>query len=477
MERTTTTAPALFVLCTAQFVLQLDFSIVNVALNTIQAELAFSPAGLQWVVTAYALTFGSLLLLGGRLGDLVGRRRLLLVGLWVFALASLAGGLAPSPGWLVGARFVQGAGAALVAPTVLSMLTAIHAEGEARTRALGLWTAATAAGGTTGIVAGGVLTQYLGWRSIFLVNLPLIGLLIPLALRSLPATGADRSHRLDLAGAVLSVASIGSLIFGLSDGEQRGFGSPVAVAAFALFAVLAAAFVAVERTVAEPMVPFGFLRPPVRRSSTVVMFAVGGIVAAYAYFAALYLQRGLGYSEAKAALGLVPPPLTIVATSMLVTRRLIGRTGIKRVLLLGLASVAAGQCWLAQATETGTYLGSVLPGLLFTAFGIGLVFPGTSVGVTSSVEPHEQGLAGGLLTTAQQVGAAICVAVLATIASTTGHGAGHTVVDGYRSAYLVATGIALVAFAVITATRFGARPAGSRAMPARRPGATSPIDR
>ena len=189
---TTRAASPLLLLCVAQFVLQLDFSIVNIALRTIASELGFSAAGLQWVVTGYALSFGSLLLLGGRLGDVLGRRRLLLTGLWVFGAASVVCGLATSPVMLVAARFVQGIGAALMAPTIIAMLTAIYADGPARTRALGLWTAATAAGGVSGIVAGGVLTQYLGWRSIFLVNIPLIAVLLPAARRMLPEVPGDR---------------------------------------------------------------------------------------------------------------------------------------------------------------------------------------------------------------------------------------------------------------------------------------------
>jgi MFS family permease len=232
---------ALALLCIAQFVLQLDFSIVNVALRTIESKLAFAASELQWIVTAYALTFGALLLLGGRLGDVLGRRRMLLAGLWLFGGASLACGLASSPPMLIAARLLQGAGAALLAPTILATITTIYPDGGDRTRALGIWTAATATGATAGVVAGGVLTQYLGWRSIFLVNLPVIAALIPLIRLVLPnAPGERSSHGLDAPGAVLATLTIAALIFGLSDGSQHGFGSTAAVGAFGASALLAA---------------------------------------------------------------------------------------------------------------------------------------------------------------------------------------------------------------------------------------------
>src|SRR6266581_9048023 len=212
-------------ICAAQFVLQLDFSIVNVALPTIQRDLGFPPADLQWVVTGYALTFGSLLLLGGRAGDLLGRRRLLLLGLTLFALASLTCGLALSPLMLILSRFVQGVGAAFVSPAALSLLTTTNAEGAARNRALSIWQATTAAGASAGVIAGGVLTQYLGWRAIFLVNLPIIAILLILIPRTIPADKSTGRQRIDVPGAVLVTASAAALIYGLSNGQQQGFGS------------------------------------------------------------------------------------------------------------------------------------------------------------------------------------------------------------------------------------------------------------
>ncbi|MEY2433674.1 MAG: hypothetical protein QOC92_3399 [Acidimicrobiaceae bacterium] len=222
---------ALTLICAAQFVLQLDFSIVNVALPTIQRQLGFTSAHLQWIVTGYALTFGSLLLLGGRVGDLIGRRRLLLVGLSLFGVSSLGAGLAPSQAMLIGSRFVQGASAALVAPSALALLTALFREGPPRTRALGIFPGATAAGAMAGVVLGGLLTEYAGWRAIFLVNPPIVVILSVLAIRLLPHDTHGERTRLDLAGAALVTASVAALIFGLSEGQQQGFGAAPALGA------------------------------------------------------------------------------------------------------------------------------------------------------------------------------------------------------------------------------------------------------
>jgi MFS family permease len=258
---------SLGLICAAQFVLQLDFSIVNVALPTIQRELGFAPADLQWVVSGYALTFGSLLLLGGRAGDLLGRRRLLVLGLVLFGLASLTCGLALSPLMLILSRFVQGAGAAFVSPSALSLLTTTNAEGAARNRALSIFQASTAAGASTGVIAGGVLTQYLGWRVVFLVNLPIIAVLLLLIPRVLPDDTSTARQRLDVPGAALVTASAAALIYGLSSGQQQGFASPGTVLALVAAVLLAVVFVLVERTTAAPLVPFSYFSSPTHRAA------------------------------------------------------------------------------------------------------------------------------------------------------------------------------------------------------------------
>src|SRR6266851_10150271 len=274
---------ALALICAAQFVLQLDFSIVNVALPTIQRELGFAAADLQWVVTGYALTFGSLLLPGGRAGDLLGRRRLLLLGLTLFAFASLTCGLALSPLMLILSRFVQGAGAAFVSPSALSLLTTTNAEGTARNRALSIWQASTAAGASAGVIAGGVLTQYLGWRAIFLVNLPIIAVLLLLIPRVIPDDKSTGRQRIDVLGAALVTASAAALIYGLSSGQQQGFGSLGTVLALGAAVLLALVFVLVERTTTAPMVPFSYFSSPTHRAAVGAMLLMGAVIACASY--------------------------------------------------------------------------------------------------------------------------------------------------------------------------------------------------
>jgi EmrB/QacA subfamily drug resistance transporter len=439
----------LTLICAAQFVLQLDFSIVNVALPKIQQDLHLAAAQLQWVVTGYALTFGSLLLVGGRLADLFGRRRMLAAGLVLFALASLACGLAQWPLMLIIARILQGAAAALVSPAALSLLTTSNPEGPARNRALSIWQATTAAGATAGIVAGGLLTQYLGWRSVFLVNPPVIVIMLTLIGR-LPASRPAGGQRIDVPGGVLVTVSIAALIFGLSYGQQHGFTAPVTLAGLVLAAVLAVAFVRVERTAAAPMLPLAIIADRTRRAAVGVMLLIGAVLAGYVYFISLYLQKVEGFSPLQTGLALVPSTITVVLVSTLATRRLLTKFAIKQVLLAGLAAIAGGQLWLAQIHAGASYAGAVLPGLLLTAIGIGLALPTASIAITSGVQGRDQGLAGALFTAGQQTGAAIGLAVLATAAAArTAHAAG-SLVAGYRLSFLIATGFAVLAGVLVT---------------------------
>jgi EmrB/QacA subfamily drug resistance transporter len=432
-------------------VLQLDFSIVNVALPTIQEQLHFSATELQWIVTGYALTFGSLLLFGGRLGDVVGRRNLLVTGLVLFAVTSLSAGLAQSSLALIISRFAQGASAAMVAPMALASVTDLYAEGPGRVRALGIFQGATAAGASTGIVLGGVLTQYVGWRAIFLVNPPMIAVLVIAMLRILPTQGHRRpAPRLDVPGAILATVSIGSLIFGLSEGQQDGFGAPPTVVALAVAIVLGGAFVVVQMRSSEPMVPLRVLADPTRRIALIVMLLMGAVVGGYVYFTSLYLQRVLHFDALVTGLALIPATGTVMLVSVLLTRRLLARFGTKLVLLAGLLAVGIGQLWLSRIDAHGTYALNVLGGLVFTAFGMGLVFPTASVAVTAQMGPGERGLAGGLFATSQQVGQAVGLAALATIAAartTASHG---SLVSGYRTSFLVSAGIVAIAFGTVT---------------------------
>jgi len=456
-------------ICSAQFVLQLDFSIVNVALPTIQADLHMASAELQWVVTGYALTFGSLLLVGGRLADLLGRRRLLVVGLVVFAVASLACGLARWPVMLIVSRLVQGGAGALVSPAALSLLTTTNAEGAARIRALAIWQATTAAGATAGIVAGGLLTQYAGWRAVFLVNPPLILIMLAL-IRLIPAAAPAGASRIDYRGAALVTAAIASLIFGLSNGQQHGFGAPATLAALVLAVLLGSAFVRVQLTAAAPMLPLAIFSAPSRRAAVAAMVMIGAVLAGYVYFVSLYLQRVHHYSPLATGLALVPSTVTVVLMSTLGTRRLLARVSARWVLAAGLGCLGAGQLWLAQVSVHAGYLGVVLPGLILTSMGIGLALPTASIAIVSGVRREDQGLAGALFTTSQQTGAAVGLAVLATAAAArtaaaaaAGSVAGGSVVAGslvagYRLSFLISTGI--IAFAAILVT-VQLRPRGS----------------
>ncbi len=434
----------LALVCAAQFVLQLDFSIVNVALPTIQRELGFAPAELQWIVTGYALTFGSLLLLGGRIGDLLGRRRLLAIGLVVFGLASLAAGLSISAGMLIGARLVQGGAAAMVSPSALALLAAGTAEGPARNRALSLFQAATAAGASAGVLAGGVLVSLVGWRSIFFVNVPIVAVLLVLVPGTIPRDATAGHPKLDLVGAALVTGSGAALIFGLSHGEESGFGSLPTLLAIAGAAVLAVAFVLVERRVAAPMLPFSYFRNATHRAAVGAMVLVGAVIVSYVYFVSLYLQRVLGFTPLLTGLALIPSTATIVLMTTLVTRRVIDRLGVKRVLLLGLGLIAAGQLWLATVHAGGSYLDNVLPGQIVASVGMALALPTAAIGATSGMAASEQGLASGLLNTAQQMGAAVGLAVLATIAAAR-TAQTSSLSAGYSLAFVVATGLALVA--------------------------------
>jgi EmrB/QacA subfamily drug resistance transporter len=438
-------ATGLALICAAQFVLQLDFSIVNVALPTIQRQLGFTAAHLQWVVTGYALTFGSLLLLGGRAGDLIGHRRLLLAGLGLFGLSSLSAGLAQSEAMLIGSRFLQGASAALVAPSALALLTAIFNEGPPRTRALGMFQGATAAGAMAGIVLGGLLTEYIGWRAIFLVNPPIVIVLSVLVMRLLPNDTRGERSRLDLGGASLVTASIAALIFGLSEGQQQGFGAAPAVAAILLAGLLAVAFVVVERRVAEPMLPISIFADRPRRAALVAVLVMGAVLAGYLYSLTLYMQNVLHYSAVLTGVALVPATVTVMVVSMLGVPRLLPRAGVKRMLLFGLVALGLGQLWLSQITASGRYPVHVLPGLLLTAFGIGLALPTASVAVTAGVDARRRGLAGGLYVAAQQIGIAAGLAALATVAADRASSAGGSAVAGYRLSFLVATGLVAIA--------------------------------
>jgi MFS family permease len=355
-------------------------------------------------------------------------------------------GLAQWPVLLIAGRVIQGAAGALVSPAALSLLTTSNPEGPARNRALAIWQATTAAGATTGIIAGGLLTQYLGWRAVFLVNPPVIALMLT-QYRVLPGGRPAGGDRIDVRGATLVTAAIAALIFGLSSGQQRGFTALTTVVALALAVLLAAAFVWTERTVAAPMLPLSIFAAPARRAAVVAMLIIGAILAGYVYFISLYLQKVLGFSPLQTGLALVPSTVTVVLTSTLLTRRLLARFSVKWVLLGGLVAIGAGQLGFSQIAAGSNYGTAVLPGLILTALGIGLALPTASIAITNGVQGKDQGLAGALFTTSQQTGAAVGLAILATAAATQTAHAGGSLVAGYRLAFYISAGLA--AFAVM----------------------------
>jgi EmrB/QacA subfamily drug resistance transporter len=433
----------------AQFVLQLDFSIVNIALPTIRRELHFASADLQWIVTGYALTFGSLLLFGGRVGDRAGHRRVLLAGLGAFGVTSLAAGLSQAPLMLIVSRFAQGASAAFVAPQALAIITDLFAEGPARTRALGIFQGATAAGASAGVVLGGVFTEFIGWRAVFLVNPPVIVALVIAIWRVLPARTGRAGARLDIAGAVLATVSIAFLIFGLSQGQQYGFTNAAALAALCVAVLSGVAFVISQKRAKAPMVPLQVLADPARRSALAAMVLFGAVVVGYVYFTSMYNQDVLHFSPLEAGLAFIPATGTVMLTATQVTRRVLPRFGVRTILLAGLVITGLGQVWLHTISSTGSYQVNVLGGIMITAFGMGLVFPTASVAVTSGVGPGERGLAGGLFVTSQQVGQAIGLAALATIATAQTSAHEGSLVAGYQAAFLMAIGIILIAVLIV----------------------------
>ena len=438
----------LFVLCAAQFVLQLDFSVVNVALPTIRTGLGFSASALQWIVTGYALTFGSLLLLGGRAGDLLGQRRVLLTGLAVFGAASLGCGFAPAPGWLIAARFVQGAAGALIAPAALSTLTLRFADGPARIRALGIWQAATAAGGTAGIVLGGLLVQLVGWRSIFVINVPVIIVLLVLVPRVVPPRAGTDKGTLRVGPSLLVTAAIASVILGLSSLETAGPTSPSTFVPVLVGLALAATFVVLQVRSRNPLVPRPVLASRMRRGALLTMVITGAVLAGYVYFVSLFLQTVLRFDPLGTGLALLPATVLIVLLSSLVARRFIARVGLQPTALTGTALLIAGQTVFSLLSPEATYLANILPGLVLTALGIGLLLPALSIAATADIPASVQGEGASLLTTAQQIGAALGVATLASIAATR-TSAGASVADGYASAFLVSACAMVVALVVV----------------------------
>jgi MFS family permease len=457
--------PALALLCTAQFVLVLDVTIVAVALPSVRGSLGFSAAGLQWVISAYVLAFAGFLLVGGRAADLWGRRRLFMVGLATFAGASAWCGLATASWELVAARAVQGTGAAIVTPAALSLLTTTFTEGAGRERALGVWTAAAAGGGATGFLLGGVLTQTLGWRAVFLVNVPvgILGLLLSPVLLS--EGRRPSAPPLDLAGAVALTGAMSSLVYALSQVERAGPGSAGTWLPLAAAVVLAGAFVARERRAAHPLVPPDALRHRGLVGASLVAMLLTGVTTPVALFSVLYVQDVLGYSPTRAGVTVAPISVAVVAGSLTGARlAAAGRLGADWTMAVGLLGVTLGAGGLATMEASGGLPPPMVAGFVLLGLGLGVASVASTARGTAAVPAERQGLASGVLNTAAQVGTALGLAALVTVASArtgalTPPGAqpsAAAVVDGYRWAILSGVMVAAATTGVVAAVAEGA---------------------
>ncbi|TMK56467.1 MAG: MFS transporter [Actinobacteria bacterium] len=453
---------ALILLCSAQFVVVLDASIVNVALPTIGEALDFTESSLPWVVNAYVLTFGGFLLLGGRLADLLGRRRVFMFGLVLFAIASLFGGLASSSGQLVVARAVQGLGAAILSPAALSIVATTFKDGAERNKALGIWGAVAGSGGAAGVLLGGILTEYLGWEWVLWVNVPIGIAAAALAPRLIAESRAEQEVRtFDVAGATTITLGLSALVFALLDAEDAGWGSTQTIGVLAASAILLIAFVAIERRSRAPLVPFSIFRLRTITGANVVGILVGASLFSMFFFISLYMQQVLGYSAIKAGLSYLPLAVAIMLSAG-VASGLVTKVGFKPILAAGMVFIAIGLLWFSQISPDGTFLADILGPSLFAAVGLGFAFVPVTIAAVSGVEDREQGLASGLINTSQQVGGALGLAILAAIAnSEIGDSRDPAVLtDGFSSAFLVGAGFAILG---LVATLLLIRNADSRA--------------
>jgi len=442
---------ALALLVSVQFMLILDTGIVTVALPAIHNQFhVSSESTLSWVVNAYLLTFGGLLLLGGRLGDRLGRRRLFFVGTALFGVASLGTGLAPSFGFLVAARFAQGAGAALVAPAALGLLTVIFNEGTERNKALGIWGAVSGSGGAAGLILGGILTTGLNWRWVFFVNLPIVAAALLLTPRLLPkASGEQSVGTFDLPGAAAVVLGISSLVYGFVEAGNKGWSSANSYAFLAAGAVLLVVFVGIELRATNPLVRVSLFRSRSISGANLSMLAYSMAALSVWFYLALYLQEVKGYSALKAGVVSLPLNVALVVTATL-SSKWISRFGPKPVSAVGAAVFAGALFWFHFITATSSYTTSVLGPIIVVGLGMGMVYVGLTVSAVSGVAPADAGLASGLFNTTTQVGSAIGLAILSTISTSQ---TSHALRQGVDSAVALTTGYrdALLAGAVMGA--------------------------
>jgi EmrB/QacA subfamily drug resistance transporter len=472
---------ALLLLATTQFIVVLDASIVNVALPSIGRDLDFSQQNLSWVVNAYTLTFGGFLLLGGRLADLLGRRRMFIVGALLFGVASLAGGLASSEAQLIAARAIQGLGAAIISPAALSIVTTTFAEGAERNKALGVWGAVAGAGGAAGVLLGGVLTEFLGWEWVLLVNVPIAAIVAFLAPRLLMESRHPTATSFDIPGAVSVTAGLALLVYGLVNTVEAGWGSSETLLILAGALALLVVFVTIESRSRNPLMPFTIFRLRTLTGANIVGLLVGMSLFSMFFFISLYLQQVLGYEPLKAGLSYVPLSLLIILSAGGASQ-LVTRVGFKPTLITGMLLISVGLLWFSQVSApNGTYLGDVLFPSMIVAVGLGFAFVPVTIAAVTGTRPDEAGLASGLINTSQQVGGALGLAIAATVANSTtadAFSSGETnrvvaLTEGFQDAFLVCAGFAVLG-AILAAVLISSRDSREHAEAARR-GEVEPV--
>jgi EmrB/QacA subfamily drug resistance transporter len=447
---------ALIILCLGDLMIVLDTTIVNVALPSIRTDLGFSQTSLAWVVNAYLLTFGGFLLLGGRLGDLFGHRRLFLGGITLFTLSSLACGLATSQGLLVGARAVQGIGGAVVSAVAFSLIMVLFTEPAERAKAMGVFGFVMAGGGSIGVLLGGILTNSLDWHWIFLVNIPIGVLVVVLSIRLLPAAQIARATgRVDLAGAVTVTAALMLAVYAIVNGNQNRWGSGETLGLLAAAVALLGVFLAIESRVSSPLMPLGLFR--LRNVATANVVGVLWAAAMFAWFflSALYLQLVLGYSPLQVGLAFLPANLIMGAFSIGLSAKLVMRYGIRQPLAVGLGVAGVGLLLFARAPVGGSFLVDVLPSMILLGIGAGMAFNPVLLAAMSDVAPEESGLASGIVNTSFMMGGALGLAVLASLAASrtdtlkaSGDGSLAALTGGYHVAFIAGAGFAFAAATV-----------------------------
>ena len=446
---------ALVLLCATQFLVVLDVAIVNVALPSIQKALDFSPENLQWVVSAYTLTFGGFLLLGGRMADLLGRRRVFMVGLALFSLASLACGFAQTDTFLIVARAVQGVGAATISPAALSILVTTFEEGAERNKALGIWGAIAGIGGAAGVLAGGVLTDTLGWEWIFFVNVPVGFAVLAMVPRFIDESRAEAAVRnFDVAGAVSVTAGLAVLVYALVNTDTAGWVSAETFGLFAVSAALIAAFIVIELRAKAPLLPLGIFRLRSLTGANIVGLLLGASTFAMFFFLSLYMQEVLGYSALKSGFAYLFVAVTIILAAG-ASQALVTRFGVKTILAIGMALLVLGLLYFTQIDVQGAYMVNLVPGFFLAGVGLGFAFVPVSIAALQGVRPHEAGIASGLINTSQQIGGALGIAILSTIATSHSEGlirdAGgdaaavpNALTEGFQYAFAVGAGMAVI---------------------------------